>query len=122
MRWIPNNGQILAIKSSPTYPPELFQSQISTKAWNIIAKNPFAPLIDKTIRAEYPPGSLYKVVVALAALQEKKITRDTTFKCTGHFYVNKEKFHCHKRSGHGTIKLKKGNEVLMRFLFLSDWP
>ncbi len=103
----PRNGKILAIKSSPTYPPELFQSQLSTKAWNIIANNPFAPLIDKTIRAEYPPGSLYKVVVGLAALQENKINEHTTFKCTGHFNVNKEKFHCHKRSGHGRVNLKQ---------------
>ena len=103
----PQNGQILAIKSSPTYPPDLFQSQLSQKSWKQISENPFAPLVNKAIRAEYPPGSLYKVIVGLAALEEGYVTEHTSKNCTGHFEVGNEKFRCHKRSGHGSVNLSE---------------
>lgn len=101
----PKNGEILALVSYPTYDAGLFQSGISQTKWNSLINDPFKPLFDKTTGGEYQPGSIYKSVVALAALQERIITPSKTFFCNGKFELGGDVFHCHNRAGHGHVNL-----------------
>ena len=75
----PRNGQILAMVSKPSYNPNLFATGISQKEWDKLAGNPFDPMTNKAISGEYPPGSPFKVVMALAALETGKVTPGETF-------------------------------------------
>ena len=102
----PQNGEVLAIYSSPSY------DLVSTRKNFLIESgkdynDPYKPLFDKTTGGSYPPGSLYKPVVALAALQEGLISKNTRYNCEGSFQIGKDTFHCHKRSGHGLANLKE---------------
>ena len=99
------DGGILAMVSAPAYPSDLYQSRISTHQWQRLMTNPNQPLFDKTTGAEYAPGSTFKVILALAALQEAIIHPTTTINCPGRWQLGRRTFHCHKRGGHGNVNL-----------------
>ena len=103
----PNNGEILAAVSAPGFNPKTMQTGISFDEWRRLTQNPFKPFLDKTTGGEFPPGSIYKPVVAMAALEEGIITPNTSFNCPGHFTLGKETFYCHNRGGHGKVDLRK---------------
>ncbi|MFK7873416.1 MAG: penicillin-binding protein 2 [Oligoflexales bacterium] len=103
----PQNGEILAMLSSPSFDPTMYQDSLSIDKWNSLLADPFKPLFDKTTGGEFPPGSIYKPIVALAALEEGIITDKTNFHCNGSFTLGRDKFHCHRRSGHGVTNLLK---------------
>ena len=103
----PQNGEILAELSEPGYDPAKMQTGISSEEWRILNLNPFKPFLDKTTGGEFPPGSLYKAIVALAALQEGVITPNKTYFCPGHFSMGNQTFYCHKRTGHGMMNLHR---------------
>ena len=100
-------GEILSMVSYPDYPADLFQKGISSEKWRALMNDPFKPLYDKSTGGEYQPGSIYKPVVALAALQEGIINSNTTFNCTGKFELGGDVFHCHNRTGHGVVNLDR---------------
>ncbi len=102
-----NNGQLLAIASSPPLQLQEFIGGISVKNWKTMLNNPLHPFINKTIQGQYPPGSTYKIVTALAGLTEKVITPATTFNCSGAIKLYGRPYHCWKRAGHGKVNLKK---------------
>jgi penicillin-binding protein 2 len=102
-----NSGEILSMVSYPDYPADLFQKGISSEKWRALMNDPFKPLYDKSTGGEYQPGSIYKPVVALAALQEGIVNAKTTFNCTGKFELGGDVFHCHNRAGHGIVNLDK---------------
>ena len=99
------DGGILAMVSSPSYPGDLYQSRISMSSWQQLIDDPKKPLFDKTTGAEYSPGSTFKVIIALAALQEAIIDQQTTLNCPGRWQLGRRTFHCHKREGHGEVDL-----------------
>jgi penicillin-binding protein 2 len=103
----PKNGEILAMQSSPGFDPSMYQDGFSQEEWKALISNPFNPLYDKTTGGEYPPGSVYKAVVAIAALQERVVTPDTAFFCPGYYNLGDQRFHCWERHGHGSVSLKK---------------
>ena len=103
----PQNGQVLAMVSSPNYDPSIYQQSISKEDWSALVNDPHKPLFDKTTGGEYIPGSIYKTVVAIAALEEGIITPTTTHRCSGSFTLGNNLFYCHKRSGHGVINLRE---------------
>lgn len=103
----PRNGELLAMLSNPQFDPYMYQRRLTTQRWQALLANPFHPLLDKTSGGEYPPGSIYKVIVALAALGDKIINPQDRIKCHGSFTLGKDTFHCHKRSGHGEVNLKR---------------
>lgn len=103
----PNNGEILSILSEPHYDLQSFQLGMSYDEWRELNSNPFTPMLDKAVAGMFPPGSPYKIVLAAAALEEEVVTPATTYTCSGHFTFGDEKFHCHDRSGHGKVNLKK---------------
>jgi penicillin-binding protein 2 len=100
-----DSGEIVAMCSTPSFDPNIFTRPIDEKKWNELRANPDHPLEDKAARGQYPPGSTFKMVTALAALEAGVINRKTRFKCTGHMEWEHHKFHCWNRSGHGWMRL-----------------
>ncbi|MGV8057863.1 MAG: penicillin-binding protein 2 [Smithellaceae bacterium] len=103
----PRNGAVLAMASSPSFDPNLFNSGFSGAQWSKIANNPLTPLSNRAISGQYPPGSTYKMIVAAAALEEGIITPDTKFNCDGSYDFGNRKFRCWQKKGHGAISLHR---------------
>ena len=101
----PETGEILGMVSSPAYDPNLFSAGIDLGTWASLVRDPQTPLINRVIQGQYPAGSTFKVVTALAALQEGVITPRTTFHCPGYLNVYGTLLRCHKAEGHGTLDL-----------------
>jgi len=101
----PRDGEVLAMVSSPSFDPNLFYEGISEEQWSQLQNNPFAPLSNKAISGQYPPGSTYKLIVAAAALEEGIITPDTKIFCNGSFTLGNRTYRCWKKGGHGWVNL-----------------
>jgi penicillin-binding protein 2 len=100
-------GDLVAIASSPTYDPNLFVRGISTADYNALVDNKYRPLASKAVQGTYPPGSTFKMITAMAALEAGLLTPDDTVYCPGHLEVSGRKFHCWKRAGHGWVDLQE---------------
>ncbi len=99
------NGDLRAVGSAPTFDPNMFVRGISVKDWRDLNDNPYRPLAAKAVQGTYPPGSTFKMVTALAALEDGKVTPEETVHCKGWVEVYGTRFHCWKRAGHGNINL-----------------
>ncbi|MEM7210419.1 MAG: penicillin-binding protein 2 [Pseudomonadota bacterium] len=104
------NGDLLAMASNPTYDPNPFVLGISSKEYKTLLEDDHRPLHNKWASGMYPPGSTFKMVVALAALEEGVINPGETVYCPGHLQLGKRKFHCWSRGGHGSVNLRKSIE------------
>ena len=100
-----NTGEILALVSTPSFNPNLFTNGISYRHWNELLNNERTPLINKAVSGQYSPGSTFKVVVALAALESGVININTKFYCNGGMDIGNIRFHCWKHSGHGALNV-----------------
>ncbi len=105
------NGDIVAITSAPSFDPNLFVRGISSPDYRALMDNDHRPLSNKTVQGAYPPGSTFKMVTALAALEAGVITPETTVRCPGHYDVSGTRFHCHSRGGHGAVNLNRSLAV-----------
>jgi penicillin-binding protein 2 len=103
----PETGEVLAFLSNPAYDPNAFSLGIEPELWAHLNKDPDKPLINRPIQGTYPPGSTFKVLNALAALQENVISPATRFHCPGYLAVYGTVFRCHKEEGHGTLDLRQ---------------
>jgi penicillin-binding protein 2 len=101
------NGDLIACASSPSFDPNLFVRGISHKDFNALMENDHRPLANKAVQGAYPPGSTFKMVTALAALEAGVITPQTTVRCPGHYEVGGRRFHCWKGGGHGPVSLDR---------------
>jgi penicillin-binding protein 2 len=101
----PNNGEILSIVSFPSYDPNEFSQGLSIERWNQLVRDPAKALNNKCIKDFYSPGSTFKMVVAITALEMELITPETKIQCDGVFKFNRDRRHCWKRSGHGLINV-----------------
>lgn len=99
-------GDLVACASSPGFDPNPFVRGISTTAWNALLHDPYRPLADKTVAGLYPPGSTFKMVVALAALEAGVLDPAERIFCNGRHQAGDRWFHCWKRSGHGHVGLR----------------
>lgn len=99
-------GDILALASAPVFDPNLFVFGISGPDWRRLLEDPYRPLSAKTISGAYPPGSTFKMVVALAALEDGAVTPGETVYCPGFMEVGNRRFHCWSRGGHGQMDLR----------------
>lgn len=99
------NGDLRAIASAPAFDPNLFVRGISVRDWTGLNENKFRPLAAKAVQGTYPPGSTFKMVTAMAALEDGVVTADETVYCPGYTDVSGIRFHCWKRGGHGNINL-----------------
>ncbi len=100
-------GEVLAMVSRPSFNPAIFARGISGKEWIELLQNPHHPLQDKTIQGQYPPGSTFKIVTALAALKAGAASAATTVDCQGALSLGNRNFRCWKKGGHGRVDLKK---------------
>jgi penicillin-binding protein 2 len=103
----PRSGAVLALVSSPSFDPNLFNGGISFDDWENLSNNPQHPLENRSISGQYPPGSTYKPVIAAAALEEGLITPESTFYCNGTFELGDRKFRCWQAKGHGNVNLHR---------------
>lgn len=102
------NGEVMAMVSTPSFDPSLFDSGVSHTQWNEWANDPRAPLVDKAVSGLYPPGSTFKPAVALAALKSGSVTAQDRFNCPGYYDLGGVRFHCWNRWGHGLINMREG--------------
>lgn len=102
-----DNGDIIAAASSPSFDPNLFVRGISNLDYSILTSNDHRPLANKVVQGVYPPGSTFKMMTALAALEAGVIDMDTRISCRGYIEMGSRKAHCWKRGGHGTVDLTR---------------
>jgi penicillin-binding protein 2 len=88
------NGDLIALVSSPSYDPNVFSDKNKNEDLRLYFNDPMTPLLNRTVSGLYPPGSVFKIPVALAAIQLHKITPSTTFDCLGYMMVGNRKFGC----------------------------
>ncbi|MBQ9034966.1 MAG: penicillin-binding protein 2 [Alphaproteobacteria bacterium] len=96
-----HSGEILALVSTPSFDPNLFTNGISYRNWNDLLNNERTPLINKAVSGQYSPGSTFKIVVALAALEAGVIDAKTRYYCSGGMDIGGTRFHCWRHFGHG---------------------
>jgi penicillin-binding protein 2 len=101
----PRNGQILAMASRPTFDPNQFATRLSTADWHHLSNDPKHPLHNRALQGQYAPGSLFKILVALAALEEGIVTPATTVCCTGEYIYGQRTFRDWQHNGHGCVDL-----------------
>jgi penicillin-binding protein 2 len=102
-----HTGEIIAIASKPSFDSNLFAAGISRANWQKLMADELRPLQHRTISGQYPPGSTYKIVTALAGLEENIITPETKVYCPGYFRLGRGRYRCWKRGGHGSVDLHK---------------
>ncbi|WP_415321162.1 penicillin-binding protein 2 [Candidatus Pelagibacter sp. Uisw_092] len=99
-------GEIVAMQSSPSFDPNLFLFGINQDDWQLIRNNPLKPLVNKTLSGLYSPGSTFKPIVALSALEYGIIDENFKVNCKGKIEMYGQTYHCWKKKGHGVVNLK----------------
>ncbi|MFM9889308.1 MAG: penicillin-binding protein 2 [Rickettsiales bacterium] len=105
-----DNGEVLALASVPAFDPNEFSKGIKSDYWKALNANPKAPLLNKAIAGQYPPGSTFKMMTGLAGLKSGKFTADSHVHCNGTFYLGSKPFTCWKVEGHGTLDMAQALE------------
>ena len=113
-----NDGQVLALVSIPGFDPNEFNQGLDVQTWSNLASDPRSPLINKVISGQYAPGSTFKMIVALAALESGIIDPDLKYFCDGALQLGDSKFHCWHKHGHGALDMEGCITGIMRRLFL----
>lgn len=103
-------GALYAMGSHPTFDPNLFSYGLSNDIWQALLGNTAKPLSNKATSGSYPPGSTFKMVTGLAALEYGHINHQTVVYCPGHYDLGSHRFHCWKRGGHGLVDVIKSLE------------
>lgn len=103
-------GAVLALASVPSYEPSAFLNGLSRRLWNEWRDNPRTPLVNKCIRGQYPPGSTFKMITALAALEAGAIGPSTRISCPGYMSLGSARFHCWREHGHGAVNVVEALE------------
>lgn len=98
-------GHIIAMVSHPSFDPQVFNSRMTQETADKLFKNPHSMLINKTISAHYPPGSVIKPLVALYTMQNKTFDKDHTVNCEGKAHFGDRFYYCWKKGGHGNLNL-----------------
>ncbi|MDA9767426.1 penicillin-binding protein 2, partial [Candidatus Pelagibacter sp.] len=99
-------GEIVAMQSSPSFDPNLFLFGINQDDWQLIRNHPLKPLVNKTLSGLYSPGSTFKPMVALSALENGIIDENFKVNCSGKIEMYGQTYHCWKKRGHGIVDLK----------------
>jgi len=101
------NGDVLALVSQPAFDPAQFARGITAAEWQALVENPRHPMQNKALRGQYPPGSTFKIAVAMAALEAGVATPDTTHSCGGGISLGSHEFRCWNKKGHGAVNLHR---------------
>ncbi len=102
------NGEVLAMATNPSFDPSLFDSGVSQAQWIEWTSNRRAPLINKAAAGLYAPGSTFKMVVALSALEARTLSPTDRINCPGYLDLGDTRFHCWRKGGHGLLNLRGG--------------
>ncbi len=105
------NGELLAMASQPSFDPNVFIAGVSAAQWRQWKQDSATPLINKATNGLYAPGSTFKMVVALAALEARVTTPGERVHCPGHMDVGDFRFHCWNRHGHGGVDMRSAIKV-----------
>ena len=102
-----NSGEILAFVSAPAYNPNSLTTGLSNKDWKELVSNEKHPLVNKVLSGQYSPGSTYKMIVGLAALEDDVVKPETKIHCSGRMVLGSHPFHCWRwrRGGHGALDI-----------------
>ena len=100
------NGEVLAMTTTPSFDPSLFNSGVSQAQWVQWTSNRKAPLINKAAAGVYAPGSTFKMAVAMAGLDAKTITPGSRINCPGYLDLGDTRFHCWSKTGHGALDVR----------------
>lgn len=103
----PNDGEVLAMTSQPEFDPNDFAAGVDRSKWLALMNDPMKPLQDRLLQGRFSPGSTFKIVMALAALDQGIITPDFKVTCNGSITLYNHVFHCDKKEGHGTLDLRQ---------------
>jgi penicillin-binding protein 2 len=113
----PSTGGILALASAPDYDLDIFNGSTDRKGWNDILTSPQKPLFNRTVQAVYPPGSIYKMILAMAALEEKKFDPQKKILDNGVFIYGKRRFLSNEGKGHGLVDMREAITVSSNVYF-----
>ena len=113
----PSNGGILALASAPDYDLDIFNGSTDSKGWNAIITSPQKPLFNRTIQAVYPPGSIYKMILAMAALEENSIDPAKKILDNGVFVYGNRRFLSNEGKGHGWVDMRNAITVSSNVYF-----
>lgn len=102
-----SNGEVLAMVSRPSFDPSIFSRGLTKDYWSVLSNDDRNPMRDRTIQEHYMPGSTFKTITAIAALEEGIVDKDTEVHCPGWFQLGRRRFHCWKKHGHGKVSLHK---------------
>ena len=100
------NGDVLALASSPAFDPNVFVPYITTAAWKAMSDDPGRPMLNRAVAGTYTPGSIFKPVVAFAALENRMVGPDDAHDCPGYFMLGSLRIGCWYRYGHGTMNAR----------------
>ena len=110
----PTNGEVLAMVSAPDYDPKVFSGLTTRSDYEKLEKDPSKPLLNRATQAVYPPGSTWKMLIGIAALQEGIITANTNYHCGGGFTFGGNTWKCH---GSHTVNVRKALHVSCNSFF-----
>ncbi len=100
----PQNGEVLALASKPDYDPRAFSGRVPADLYKQLSEDPWSPLLHRAIQSQYPPGSTWKMLVGIAAMNEGIIDENTTIYCPGSFTFGNRSYKCH--GAHGAVSLR----------------
>jgi penicillin-binding protein 2 len=103
----PRNGEVLAMASSPVFNPNVYSKRFTPDVYKLITSNPFKIELNRAIQGLYSPGSVFKIVMAMAGLSEGVIGPGTTFNCGGSAVFRGRRFRCWRREGHGAVDVEE---------------
>jgi len=103
----PGTGEILALVSKPSFNPALFAKGISYEEWITLTQDKHKPFLNRAIQSQYPPGSTFKIVTAIAGLEEGVITPETGINCRGGLDYGRWHFGCWRKGGHGVVSFHR---------------
>lgn len=103
----PINGDVLAMASHPAFDPNVFATRISRTDWSKLNNDPDHPMQNRAIQAQFSPGSVFKVIMALAGLERGVVDPEATVTCHGGVTLYGHYFRCWKAGGHGTVNLSE---------------
>jgi penicillin-binding protein 2 len=103
----PNTGEILGLVSEPSFDPNRFAKGISSEDWNALATDKKVPMLNRAIQSQYPPGSTFKIITAIAALDSGALDTTTKVDCRGGINYGRWHFGCWKKPGHNVVSLHR---------------
>ena len=103
----PGTGEILGMLSKPSFDPNLFARGISYVEWRDLTHNRGKPMLNRAFQSQYPPGSTFKIVTAIAALEEGVISPETRVDCRGGISYGRWHFGCWRKHGHGIVSMHR---------------